>query len=106
MPLVTPDGRCIVVRGRLWRCANPNVNPAEKRRLVKKLMAARLAVFAAQKSNDREALKRARAAVQRAKVGLGERGPVWWCDGEPDQNRHLIENTAYRDWFDSVQEAK
>ena len=30
-----------------------------------------------------------------AKVELGERGPVWWSDGAPDYNRHLIKNTPY-----------
>ena len=41
----------------------------------------------------------ARAEVQAAKEGLGERGPVWWADGAPDLNRHLVKNTAYADWF-------
>ena len=34
-----------------------------------------------------------------AKVGLGERGPVWWGDGAPDYNRHLAKNTPYAEWF-------
>ncbi len=29
------------------------------------------------------------------KIGLGERGPVWWDDGEPDYNRRLIQNSPH-----------
>ena len=42
----------------------------------------------------------ARAAVQAAKVGLGERGPAWWKDGAPDFNRRLAKNTPYAEWFE------
>jgi hypothetical protein len=38
-------------------------------------------------------------AYTRAKVALGERGPVWWSDGAPDFNRHLVKNTPYRSWY-------
>jgi len=31
----------------------------------------------------------ATAAVDAARVSLGERGPVWWDDGAPDLNWHL-----------------
>ena len=49
---VIPDGRYFVVRGRLWRRANPNV-PAEKRdALVRELMAAQRAVKAALASGN------------------------------------------------------
>jgi hypothetical protein len=40
-------------------------------------------------------VKPARAAVQAVKVGLEERGPVWWDDGAEDLDRHLEENTPY-----------
>lgn len=43
-------------------------------------MAARRAVQAALRSEDREAEKAARARVQDAKVALGERGAAWWSD--------------------------
>ena len=94
MPFVTPDDRYIVVRGRLWRRSDPHLDPAKRLRLVAKLMKARRAVAMAQKGQDGPGLKRARAAVQRAKVALGERGPVWWSDGEPDLTRHLAKNTS------------
>jgi len=32
-------------------------------------------------------------------MGLGERGPVWWDDGEPDYNRHLVQNSPYAVWW-------
>ena len=52
---------------------------------------------------DRAALAAARAAVDRAKVELGERGAVWWTDGAPDLNRHLAKNTPYADWFANLE---
>jgi len=27
-------------------------------------------------------------------LAVGERGPVWWTDGAPDLNRHLVHNAA------------
>jgi hypothetical protein len=98
-PLVTPDGRYLVVRGRLWRRANPALPEAERQTLVRALMAARRAVANAQRQGDTERLRIARAAVQRAKEGLGERGPVWWDDGAHDYTRHLARNSPYRDWY-------
>ena len=35
---VTPDGRYFVVKGKLWRLSDPNIEPREKARLVKALM--------------------------------------------------------------------
>ena len=58
-------------------------------------MAARRAVAAARRSGDGEAEKQARKEVHAAKLGLGERGPVWCGDGAPDYNRHLLRNTPY-----------
>ena len=96
---VTPDGRYFVVRGRLWRRANPNV-PAEKREaLVRELMAAQRAVKAALASGNPGELALARKAVDVAKIALGERGPVWWTDGAPDFNRRLVKNTPYAAWY-------
>ena len=59
-------------------------------------MAARRAARDAGDAADRLA---ARAAVDAAKVALGERGPVWWDDGAPDQNRRMARNTPYAEWF-------
>lgn len=98
-PPVTPDGRYIVVRGRLWRRANPALPQDRRQTLVDALMAARRAVAAAKRSADTGALAAARGAVDAAKTGLGERGPVWWTDGSPDLNRHMARNTPYAEWF-------
>jgi hypothetical protein len=38
---VTPDGRYFVVRGRLWRMADPDLDPERKLELVRDLMRAR-----------------------------------------------------------------
>lgn len=104
-PPVTPDGRYIVVRGRLWRRANPHLPEAERQALVDRLMTARRAVGRALKTDDAPALVEARADVNAAKIALGERGPVWWHDGTPDLNRHLARNTTYAEWYDGVSEA-
>lgn len=100
--LITPDQRYIVVRGRLWRAANPSLEPAERDALTRRLMNARREVAAARRVGDDERLARARGEVDAAKVALGERGAVWWTDGAPDLNRKLVKNTPYAKWFDGV----
>lgn len=97
--LTTPDGRYIVVRGRLWRKANPALSEAERERAVHALMDARRAVAKAQRAGDLDALREARQNVHAAKVALGERGPVWWSDEAPDETRRMIVNTRYAAWF-------
>src|SRR3712207_3289771 len=98
---VTPDGRYFVVKGRLWRCSNPNLDEAERSCLVQDLMKARRAVKQALQQQDSGALKQARQNVHAAKVALGERGAVWWNDGAPDYNRCMVKNTPYADWYES-----
>lgn len=94
-PGKTPDGRYVVVRGRLWRAANPHLSEQKREALVRALMDARRAVKAALRANDGRKLAKARAAVEAAKVALGERGPPWWKDGAKDYNRYLLKNTPY-----------
>jgi hypothetical protein len=96
---VTPDGRYFVVRGKLWRMSDPNIDPRERSRLVKDLMAARRAVKDAKRAGDPGAENEAHRMVDEAKRALGERGPVWWKDGAPDFNRHAVKNTQYADWY-------
>lgn len=96
---VTPDGRYLVVRGRLWRASDPSLDEATHEWLVGELMAARREVGGARRRGDAVALAAARAAVDAIKRSLGERGPVWWSDGAPDLNRKLVRNTPYADWF-------
>lgn len=105
-PLKTPDGRYLIVRGRLWRCANPALSEEDRQILVRQLMSARRAVAAARRQSEAAALRAARAAVQQAKEALGERGPVWWDDGAPDYTRFLVWNTPYRAWYEALRPAQ
>jgi len=98
-PPRTPDGRYIVVDGVLWRATRPDLSEAERERLVHALMDARRAVGAGKRAGDDAAVATARNAVDAAKIGLGERGPVWWDDGAPDYNRHKVDNTPYAGWW-------
>ena len=96
----TPDGRYFVVRGRLWRKADPAIAPEQHEVLVRRLMEARRALRSGHSDSERAA---ARDSVDAAKRALGERGPVWWKDGSPDHNRRMARNTPYADWFVSLQ---
>jgi hypothetical protein len=102
-PVTTPDGRYIVIIGkvgpRLWRAANPSLGDAERSQFTSELMSARRAVRDA--TNDAE-ITRARGRVHAAKIALGERGLPWWIDGSPDLNRRLVKNTCYADWWTSL----
>lgn len=95
---VTPDGRYIVVRGRLWRRASPDLTEDRRQALVNALMDARRAVADARRS-DIDALPSARAKVNAAKIALGERGPVWWADGAPDLTFRMARDSPYARWF-------
>ncbi|MTD12847.1 hypothetical protein GIS00_02665 [Nakamurella sp. YIM 132087] len=99
---MTPDGRYLVVRGRLWRRSDPLLTEEQRQQAVNALMDARRAVAAAKRADDDTALAAARAAVQAAKEALGERGPVWWDDDEPDLTRHPARTTPYAEWWASV----
>ena len=96
---VTPDGRYFVVRGRLWRRANPALSPEKRDAIVLELMAAQRAVKAALESGKPDELALARKAVDAAKVALGQRGPVWWTDGAPDLNRQKVSGSVYAEWW-------
>src|SRR5688572_10811459 len=65
---LTPDGRYIVVRGRLWRATNPNLGAQERRSLTARLMEARRTVGVAKRKNDGALLRAARQEVQAVKV--------------------------------------
>jgi hypothetical protein len=96
---MTPDKRYFVVRGRLWRMTNPDIGEHERSKLTKLLMTARRAVRQAKADGDADAEAAAHRAVDKAKIALGERGPVWWKDGSPDLNRHMAKNTPYAAWY-------
>ena len=101
---VTPDGRYFVVKGRLWRLANPHLSEQDRAALVSELMRARRSVKTAKQHGDASAEAVAHHAVDVAKVALGERGPVWWTNGDPDLNRHLVKNTPYAAWFATIKD--
>ena len=99
---VTPDGRYFVVRGRLWRMANPNLAPARASTLSGELVKARSAVRSAELAGDPIEAAAAHRAVDLIKRELGERGPVWWTDGAPDLNRQAVTNSAYAKWYSGL----
>jgi len=95
----TPDGRYFVSKGRLWRKTDPSLDDSERRAAVKALMQARRDVGRA----ETEAQERdARDRVDAAKKRLGERGPVWWDDGAPDETRKAPWNSSYAEWWDGL----
>ncbi len=102
-PPRTPDGRYLVVRGRLWRASDPGLAADRRAALVEALMTARRDVGAAMRASDAAAERAARGRVDAAKHALGERGPVWWDDGAPDLNRHMAANTPYAAWFAALE---
>lgn len=89
---VTPDGRYFVARGRLNRMTDPGLSDADRRAAIKALMQARMAERTGGGAE-------ARAAVEAAKIRLGERGPVWWSDGAPDEAGQAPEDSSYAAWW-------
>ena len=85
-PPRTPDGRWIVVDGRRWRAADPELPDEVRTRLLHHLGTARAAVRTATRAGDEAAVAAARARVDAAKHGLGERGTPWW-EQDPDTRR-------------------
>ena len=99
----TPDGRYFVSKGRLWRKTDPALDDSTRRAAVKRLMQARRDVGHAEtEAEERDA----RARVDAAKHDLGERGPVWWDDGAPDEGRKHPKNSSYADWWSSLTDAE
>ncbi|CAD6884617.1 unnamed protein product [Tilletia controversa] len=106
---VTPDGHYFLWNGwQLWRRTNPNLADDVRASLTKELMAARRAVGQANKStkaSDKKVLvAEARARVQKAKEGLGERGPVWWDEEKEGQavDRKHVKITQYKEWAEGL----
>ena len=54
------------------------------------------------RAHDAVAREQAKVAVDQAKKKLGERGVVWWSDGAPDYNRHLVMKTPYAAWYETL----
>jgi hypothetical protein len=91
----TEDGRWVVVDGRRWRATDPAVPHDVRARLQHHLGVARARVRTAGRAGDDAAVAAARARVQLARTGLGERGPAWW-DQDDDARRNRWE-TALAD---------
>jgi hypothetical protein len=85
--------------------ANPNLSSAARSAFVKELMAARNAVRSAKLAGNQAAEAAAHRAVDIVKRKLGERGSVWWTDGSPDLNRHVVKNTPYNAWYSDLKAA-
>lgn len=99
----TPDGRYFVSKGRLWRRTDPGLPESARRAAVKELMQARRDVGHAKTDAGRQT---ARERVDAAKRRLGERGPVWWDDGAPDETLMAPRNTRYAAWWAALSEAE
>ena len=91
----TADGRWIVVDGRRWRTADPALPDDVRERLLHHLGVGRSGVRTAKSAGDDAAVAAARARVQLAKTGLGERGTAWW--EQSDAEREARWETALRD---------
>ncbi len=81
----TGDGRYVVVDGRRWRTADPALPDDVRERLLHHLGVARSGVRTARLAGDDAAVAAARARVQLAKTGLGERGPAWWDQDDAER---------------------
>jgi hypothetical protein len=85
----------VVVDGRRWRTADPALPEDVRARLLHHLGVARSAVRTAGRAGDDAAVAAARARVEAAKTGLGERGPAWW--EQPDDARRVRWEAALRE---------
>ena len=90
----TDDGRRVVVDGRSWRTADPALPDDVREQLLHHLGVGRSRVRAARRAGDEAAVAAARARVQLAKTGLGERGPAWW--EQDDHQRRIRWESALR----------
>jgi hypothetical protein len=91
----TDDGRHVVVDGRRWRTADPALPDDVRERLLHHLGVGRSGVRTARSAGDDAAVAAARARVQLAKTGLGERGTAWW--EQSDVEREERWETALRE---------
>lgn len=84
----TQDGRYLVAKGILKRCTNPSLDDNTRRKAIKKLMQARMS--------------KNQSAVLDAKTELGEAGPVWWDDDQPDYSGQHPADTPYANWWSAL----
>lgn len=99
----TPDGRYFVSKGQLWRKTDPRLNDSERRAAIKAMMQARRDIGQATTASETQD---ARARIDAAKTRLGEKGPVWWDDGAPDESGLLPESSSYAGWWAGLTETE
>ena len=92
----TPDGRYFVSKGKLWRKTDPRLEDSERRAAIKAMMQARRDIGLAATEAETKA---ARTCIDAAKIRLGEKGPVWWDDGAPDESGLAPESSSYAEWW-------
>ncbi|WP_026532603.1 hypothetical protein [Arthrobacter sp. H41] len=81
------DDRYFRHGGRRWRKTDPSIPESIRARLVSHLGRGRSGVRNSRNDDDDGvALRAARAVVQLAKEGLGERGTAWW-EQSPSERR-------------------
>jgi hypothetical protein len=83
--MTTDDERWMLIGGRRWRRTDPVLPEDLVTALKSHLGRGRSAVRVAKKHGDDAAVAAARRRVGLAKHGLGERGPYWWDEPEPDR---------------------
>lgn len=81
----TDEERWLVVDGRRWRRTDPSLPADVVEALTSHLGRGRSGVRVAKRAADDDAVAAARRRVGLAKAGLGERGPYWWDEPEPDR---------------------
>jgi hypothetical protein len=79
------DERWLVVDGRRWRRTDPVLPTDLVTGLTAHLGRGRSGVRTGEAAGDEAAVTTARRRVDLAKHGLGERGPRWWDEPEPDR---------------------
>lgn len=90
--------RWLVIDGRRWRRTDPSLPEDVVAALTSHLGRARSAVRTARRPGaDPDALAAARARVDLAKRGLGERGPYWWDRPEAERREAALSALAELD---------
>lgn len=95
--MAAPDGHFVVIGGQRWRATDPAIPEDVAAALRVHLMAARRAVGAALRAEDRDAERAARDRVGEAKVALGERGTPWWEQTDAERRRRWTDGLAALD---------
>jgi hypothetical protein len=91
VPEYADDERWLVIDGRRWRRTDPELPEPVAAALRSHLGRARSAVRVAKTAGDEQGVAAARARVDAAKRGLGERGPAWWDEPLAERRRRADE---------------